>query len=187
MEHSFSWLRRPCPCPGATWSCHRTAGHRVGPQVGPLWEHFQFSFRRLSRTLCPSLYVSSLQTKRLFPWPLLHSETTKRPGWDSRSNHGSTDVSKSGSGVSALMRVFAVPFSLFPSGDGSSPGLATLTCFLSVAHNLQTVPDNAFREQSGFPSVGPFYWLSGLSQQTRGLGPFAGRSLGESSGNSTSM
>lgn len=59
-------------------------------QEVPLWAHFQLGFGCLSLTLCP----------RLFPWPLLHSEMTKRPGWDSRSDHGLTDVSKSGSGVS---------------------------------------------------------------------------------------
>lgn len=48
------------------------------------------------------------------------------------------------------MRVLAVPFSLFPSGGGSSPSLVALGCFVFVADNLRTVPHNAFGSRAHF-------------------------------------
>lgn len=82
--------------PGTSGSCPSTAGHGAGgASRGTL------SVQLWAPLLGPPLepLPQPLTARRLFPWPLLHSEMTKGPGWDARSNHRLTDVSTCGSGV----------------------------------------------------------------------------------------
>lgn len=112
------------PYPWTTRSGDSTAAQRGGPaSLGTF--SVQFSGAR-SPTLCPNPYVSPSQTRMPFPWPLLHSEVTERPGWDGGSNRRLTDVSMCGSELGAFMQSFRGSlFGSFPWATCPHHGFAT--------------------------------------------------------------
>lgn len=120
------------PEPRATRSCRRAAGQRVGWQEAPHRGRFQFSFLHLILHSLSKPVRQPLPMRSPLPWPLLHSETTKRPGRDGGSNHRLTAVSTCASGFEPRRRFSWFSFRCF----SCVTCLVALLCLTSVACTL---------------------------------------------------